>query len=369
MIIERYIHREILQYLLWLAGLLFLILTSHRFVDYLADAAAGKLASDLIFQMLGLKLLATLPTLLPVSLYLAVLLAFARLTRDSELTIISAAGQGLRYQFRVVTRFSALFAIPLAIVVFYLAPWAEAEIQSLEVRAQREADITGITAGQFREFGEGDRVVYVEGLTPSGQAMTDVFLQVRQDEQLGVLSSDRARFDYDPRAGTRYIVFEDGHRYVGTPGQLDYEITHYATYSVLLSRSDPVPTTLSLEARDTASLLANMTAGKHAELQWRIAVMIGTFLLALLAVQLNRLFARQKQYLSVFIAMLVYFLYSNLLSISKTMVKREVFSPWLGLWWVHGLLLLVIISLIFLPYLRYWRRSDRMRAASGTDRS
>ncbi len=365
MIIERYIHREILRYLLWLAGLLFLILSSHRFVDYLADAAAGKLASNLIFQMLGLKLLATLPTLLPVSLYLSVLLAYARLLRDSELTIISAAGMGLRFQLWVVARFTALFAVPLAIVVFYLAPWAEGEIQALQERAQREADISGITAGQFREFGEGDRVVYVEGLTAGGQAMTDVFLQVRQDNQLGVLSSDRAWFDYDPKAGTRYIVFEDGHRYVGTPGQLDYEITHYNEYAVLLSRSDPVPSTVKPAAMDSASLLQNMNPNKHAELQWRIGIMIGTLLLAFMAVLLNRVFVKQKQYLSVFIAMLVYFLYSNLLSISKTMIQREVFSPWLGLWWVHGLLGLAIVFLIFLPYLQGWRRHSRPAPRNG----
>ncbi|MDZ7735282.1 MAG: LPS export ABC transporter permease LptF [Gammaproteobacteria bacterium] len=355
MIIQRYIQQEILRYLLWLAGLLFLILASHRFVDYLADAAAGKLAGGLIFQMLGLKLLATLPTLLPVSLYLAVLLAYSRLLRDSELTIISAAGMGLHFQLQVAVRFTLLFAIPLAIIVFYLAPWAEAGIQSLQARAQQEADISGITAGQFREFGEGERIVYVEGLTADGRAMTDVFLQVRQKQQVGVLSSERARFDFDSGRGTRYIVFEDGHRYVGTPGQLDYEITNYATYSVLLSRSEPVTTSLKLESMGSASLLRNMNPGKHAELQWRISIVIGAFLLAAMAVLLNQVFVKQKQYLSVFIAMLVYFLYSNLLSISKTMLKRDVLSPWLGLWWVHLLMAAAIVFLIFLPYMRGWR--------------
>lgn len=362
MIIERYIHREILRYLLWLAGLLFLILMSHRFVDYLADAAAGKLASELIFRMLGLKLLATLPTLLPVSLYLAILLAYSRLLRDSELTIMGAAGLGLRFQLRTALRFTAVFAVPLALIVFFLTPWAEAAIQSLEARAAREADITGLTAGQFREFGKGERIVYIEGLTADGRAMTDVFLQVRKDGKLGVLSSNQARFDYDPQVGSRYIVFENGHRYVGTPGQLDYEITDYETYAVLLTRSKATPTRLNPEALPTASLLTNLNASKHAELQWRLGVIIGAFLLALMAVMLNRVFVKQKQYMSIFIAMLVYFLYSNLLNISKTMVMREVFPPWLGLWWVHVLMGMAIALLVALPYLRGWRRQPRTEA-------
>lgn len=355
MIIERYIQQEILRYLLWLAGLLLLILTSHRFVDYLADAAAGKLAGDVIFQMLGLKLLATLPILLPVALYLAVLLAYSRLTRDSELTIISAAGMGLRFQLHTVVKFTLLFAIPLAAIVFYLVPWAEARMQSLQARAQQEADISGITAGQFREFGEGERIVYVEGLSADARAMTNVFLQVRQQEKLGVLRSDRAWFEFEPAVGSRYIVFEDGHRYVGTPGQLDYEITDYADYAVLIQREAPVPSALKLEAMSSASLLRGESPEQQAELQWRLAVIIGAFLLAVLAVLLNRVFAKQKQYLSVFVAILIYFLYSNLLSISKTMLKREILPAWIGLWWVHLLLALVIVLLIYLPYWRGWR--------------
>ena len=52
MILESYIQREIRNKLLWLIGLLILILTSHRFVDYLADAASGKIPGYLIMHML-----------------------------------------------------------------------------------------------------------------------------------------------------------------------------------------------------------------------------------------------------------------------------------------------------------------------------
>ena len=58
MIFRRYIHREILAKLGWITGLLLLVLTSNRFVDYLADAAAGDLPADLLFQILVMKMLA-----------------------------------------------------------------------------------------------------------------------------------------------------------------------------------------------------------------------------------------------------------------------------------------------------------------------
>ncbi|MEX2516909.1 MAG: LPS export ABC transporter permease LptF [Gammaproteobacteria bacterium] len=356
MIIQRYIHQEILRYLLWLTGLLFLIMVSHRFVRYLADAAAGKIAADMVFQLLGYQLVATLPIMLPVALYLSVLLAFSRLLRDSELTIMSAAGMGQRFQIRVALVFSLWFAIPLTAVVFVISPWAEATIQSLQLEARQNADITGIVAGQFREFGGGDRVVYVEGMSADGRAMEDVFLQVRQREQLGVLNSERAHFDFDPQTDSRYIVFQDGRRYVGVPGNLDYEITRYTDYWVLIQRDSPRPGSLKLESMPTLDLLKSDKPAHRAELQWRLSILLAAFILVTLAVLLNRLFIQQKQYLSVVIAMLAYFVYNNLLGISRTMMARDVIPGWTGLWWVHLLMLLVIVALIYLPFFRNWRR-------------
>src|SRR5690606_15753910 len=88
MILERYIRREIVEKIGWTAGLLILVLASNRFVEYLADAAAGKLPAGLIAQMLAMKLTAMLPRLLPVALFLAVMLALSRMARDRELVAV-----------------------------------------------------------------------------------------------------------------------------------------------------------------------------------------------------------------------------------------------------------------------------------------
>ena len=55
---------------------------------------------------------------------------------------------------------------------------------------------------------------------------------------------------------------------------------------------------------------------------------------------------------------LIYFVYSNLLGISKTLLKRDAIDPILGLWWVHLLVILMIMALYYLPSLWHWRRRD-----------
>ncbi|MCH8845262.1 MAG: LPS export ABC transporter permease LptF [Proteobacteria bacterium] len=353
MIIRRYIHREILQRLFWIAGLLFLIYSSNKFVSYLADAAAGKISSALVFELLWLKLVSVLPKLLPVTLFLAVILTYSRLVGDNEMAIMFSTGISKLKQLKIV----CLFVVPVCIIVaslsFFISPWAEGRIYELKIQARQDADITGIAAGQFREFSKGDRVVYVEGLSDDKTVMENIFLQVRQHGKLGVLTADRAVFEMDEASGNRYIKFEDGHRYVGVPGGLDYRITEYKTYAILLEASEAVISAgKKLESIPTAILFFSDIAQHKAELQWRISSVLSCLLLSLLAVLISQLPIGEKRYSLIFVSMLVYFIYSNLLGVSKTLLKRDEIPSIVGLWWVHALLIITLLVLYYLPQIK-----------------
>ena len=360
MILERYIYREILEKLLWIVGLLVLILASNRFVRFLSDAAEGKLPGDLVFQMLSMKMLATMPRLLPISLFISVTLALSRLAQDRELTIYSGSGLSGGFRLLAVFKFAIAFSIIVFATSFFIAPWAENGVSSLKGQAEQESDITGIGAGQFKEFSKGDRIVYVENMTDGDTKMENVFLQVRQRQGLGVLRSSSANYEFSERSGSRYISFNNGHRYVGTPGDLDYQITRYRTYAVLIEKNTEKKSIVRLEGVPSKELLGSPRPKYKAELQWRISYVISALLLPLLAVALNGLSFRETRYIPLFISIMVYFIYSNLLGISKTLVKRDELSPLVGLWWVH-LLLIGIIFVIF-KYPRFWFWRSRSQA-------
>src|SRR3972149_209180 len=94
LIIRRYIYREILHRLLWIAALLFLIVMTNKLVDYLAEAASGRIPGAFVFRFLWLKMLAMQPEMLPLVLFLSVTLAFSRLNQDNELAVLGAPGGG-----------------------------------------------------------------------------------------------------------------------------------------------------------------------------------------------------------------------------------------------------------------------------------
>ncbi len=356
MILERYIYKEILEKLLWIVGLLLLILASNRFVGFLADAADGELPGELVLQMLSMKMLASLPKLLPISLFISVMLALSRLAQDRELTVISVSGMAVGFQIRTVLKFALIFSLLVFLSSFIVGPWAVNGVSGLKGRAEQESDISGISAGQFKEFSKGDRIVYIEKMSDDLEHMENVFLQVRQNNDLGVLRSNSAQYEFSERTGSRYIAFQNGRRYVGKPGNLDYQITNYRTYGVLVEQNDEAKSVAKLEAVPSLSLIGSDRPAYKAELQWRMSYIFATLLLPVLAVALNGLSFRETRYVPLFIAIMMYFIYSNLLGISKTLVKRDELSPIIGMWWVHLLLVLTIVAIFKFPRILQWHR-------------
>lgn len=357
MILERYIHREVLEKLLWITGLLILILTSHRFVEYLSDAAAGRIPGNLILKMLIMKMIAISPRLLPIAIFLAVILALTRLTSDREMVIMSSAGVSDGQHFLFIFKFAFVFAIFVFVVCNFISPWAEVRVNELKIKARQESDIAGISAGRFKEFSRGGRVVYVEDLTEDRQTMQNIFLQIREDDRFGVLASGSASFYHDADTDSRYVMFEDGHRYLGTPGKINYQVTEYRRYAVLLDRGNLDADKRQPESISSFELLASEDPEYHAELQWRASFVIATLLLPLFALVMNKFSFADNRYVSMIIGILVYFVYSNLISISRTLVEKGDLPTHIGVWWVHAAMAsLLLISYFLNPTVRRGRR-------------
>lgn len=103
-----------------------------------------------------------------------------------------------------------------------------------------------------------------------------------------------------------------------------------------------------------SSLRASDELQHIAERQWRLSVPISTVLLALLAVPLARSRPREGRYGRITIGLLVFIIYFNLLSASKAWTEEGAVSPTVGLWWVHGCVLL--FTLVLLGLQNGWHR-------------
>ncbi len=296
---------------------------------------------------------------LPLVLFLAVIMTYSRMNQDNELTACAVAGIGTVRQLQFVARFTLVFCLLVAFISFYASPWAKSNIVKLKEQAWQESMITGIAAGQFKELNKGDSVVYIEKLSENKNAMKNVFLQIRQKDKNSVMKSDKARFNTEKGSGNRFIIFENGRRYLGSPGMLDFQITEYEKYGVLIETEDTESSSSNPETLPTSALLGSTSSEHRAELQWRISAVLASLLLGLLAVFLSQLSIGHKPYTLLFIAILIYLIYSNILGISRTLMERDAISPYLGLWWVHMILIVLAIIIYYFPFIMHWRKRDR----------
>lgn len=364
-VIDRFLLRELVLTLMGVVGVLLLILVSNRLVRFLADVAAGQLPNDVVFVMLALKSVEYLTILLPMGFYLAVLLVFGRMYRDNEMAALAACGVGNPQLLRPVFVTAVLLFALLLYMSLQLAPWAARSVQEIEREAQRSSEVTGVVAGRFKESASGNRIFYVEGMSADQREMSNLFIHTLKGEgATSMQSSEGAVLEVDEATGNRYLVMEDGYIYEGTPGRADYRVIRYQTHKVLIEESQlPEEGVYEMEARTVAELLASDHPADGAELQWRVANALSVLFLALLAVPLARLRPRQGRYGKLGIALLVYLIYINVLSVARSLVEREAVPQLVGVWWVH-LALAALIALLWAVDLGLTRRLwHRARAA------
>ncbi len=356
MILERYIYLEITQRIFWIAGILILVFSTDKFVDYLGDAAAGKIPTDFVIKMLTLRLVSMQTEMLPAILFLSILLALARLNQDNELVMMAVAGVGKKHLLYIVGKYCLFFSIIIGVISFMVAPWAISKMDELKNEAWHSANITGIVSGKFKELDKGNGVVYIEKLSDDKEVMENVFLQLNHEGKNSVLRSGSARFEVDENSGNRYIVFENGTRYLGKPGSLEYQITDYEKYGVLIQSGTGDIVFQSTEALPMRVLMVSPLPRHQAELQWRVSSIIICMLLGLLAVLLNQYPFGQKTFSLILLGILAYFIYNNLLGISKNLVERDQLTPYIGLWWVHVLLIMILVMIYHYPLIsKHWR--------------
>ena len=344
MIIERYLFRELFTTLLAVTLVLFLIFVSSWFARLLGQVVAGNVQVEVVFQLLGFMSLETLMVLLPLALYLAVLLTFGRLYKDSEMTAMLACGVSMWRVTRLVLVMALAFTVLVAGVSLYFGPWAKGQRYNLQAQMGATSGIEAVAAGQFRELGDGKLVFYAEEVSDDGAQMNNVFIQGMREGQFNLVVADQAHQRLAAN-GARYLVLEDGSRYEGTPGNSDFRIIHFRQHEVLMKEAEVTLAVSKTAALPTEVLWLSDHPRHIAELQWRIAMPLSALLLAVLAVYLGRTSPRQGRYAKFFLGILVYIIYSNLMGMAQTWIERGRVDPLIGMWWVHLLLLAMIIVL------------------------
>lgn len=329
-------------------GVLLAILLVYQGGAVLARAAELQYPSSVVLRLFALGALQNVTLLLPFGLLLAVVLALGRLYSDNELFAAQACGLDFWRCQQVVV----LVAVPVvalaALITLQLAPRAAVAESALRAAALRSALSVPIQPGQFRSLGGGSTVVYARGVAQDGE-LQDVFIKRGLGDTVEATVARRARMVMSPDGLSQTITLQDGERLEGTPGNGNWRIVRFAMQSIPLVLPAAKPAGVRRSEWSTGQLLTGATPGERAELQTRLGWPLMTLVVALLALPLGRLRPRQSRFARIWLAVLLFALYANLLQVAGLWLERGVTPAWLGLWWVHGLVALVAWAFLRAP--------------------
>ncbi len=357
-ILDRYIFREIATTWLGVTMVLLLILLTNQFARVLGDVAKGRLPKNAAFDVIGLSAAQYLTIVVPIGLFLAIMLALGRLYRDSELPAMMACRVGPAGIYRPML----WLVVPLTLGVAWLsvegAPRALTAIDRVGAEARREADLASIEPGKFTVLGPDQAVVYGESVTPDG-LMQNVFMQRRvADGAVEVVIAELGEMVESIDENTRMLVLHNGRRYEGVPGTSQFRVVEFVEHGIpyrLPSLKTPNPRPRAMAFLD---LIRSDELAHVAEWQWRVSVPLSTVILAFLAVPLSRSQPRSGRYGRIAIGLLVFIVYLNMMSAAKAWIEQAMITPTLGIWWVHGVMLLFTLGVVAIQngwHKRVWR--------------
>lgn len=353
MILSRYILREFFGNWLAVALAVSALVMGSQLTRALERAAEANLPNDVVLKLATLNFLQASQITMPLALLLAVVLTYGRLAHDGEMSALRANGVGPWRSARGILAFAALASVVLGIVSSVVAPQMALREQQALTDAYRRSQLAAFEPGRFTQLPGTGLVVHVGAVSADGELQNAMFLR-RQLRQLEVIRADRARYTLDSAARNLELRLESGERVLGQAGAATSERIRFET----LTFTVPLPATerraASREMLPTEQLLRSGRADDQAEAQWRLSVPILSLVLALIAVPLSQLRPRQGRYTRMAPALLLFFVYINLLVAARSSMARGNWPALPGMLAVH--LAVVAAAALWFTRSRWWRR-------------
>ena len=310
------------------------IVIAQRAGNLIRLAAKGILPNDAITTMLGFNMVKFLPMLLSLTLFVAVLTTLSRWYRDSEMVVWFSAGLSINHWVRPVL----VFAIPVIVLISGLSllimPWATNKAEDYRTELKSRDDLASISPGVFKESKNADRVFFIESFDELGNVVKNIFVQTIQHQKLGiVVAAQGSRFT--DKNGDNFLVMKNGQRYHGQRGSAEFSTTTFEKYAIRIEAAEVKQEPPTTQSKSSQDLMFSSDNENSAELQWRLAIPISSLVLTLLAIPLSALDPRAGRSANFVMALVIYMIYNNLLSIMQAWVAQGKVDSFIGLWPVH----------------------------------
>lgn len=336
MIITRYLTRQILQVTAAATFILLAVVVLGRFLKYLAQASQGEIDPGVLALLMSYRIPEFIQLILPLALLLSILLAYGRMYAENEMTVLAACGLSARRLLAITLVSATLVALLVGLLTFMLTPWGLVNTDSL-LESQKELnEFDVMVPGLFQNISRGKRTTYTEDII--NEEMQNVFMHDSESGRVTVASTAIPSEDEEGRI----VLFTQGSITESEADSAAYQLTRFAEMGVRIpEREISIDINVEERAMTTTALWQSDEPSHIAELQWRISLVLLIPILTLMAIPLSRVSPRQGRFAKMVPAVFLYILYFGLLLVSRDLTAAGELPAVMGLWWVHGVFLLL----------------------------
>ena len=341
MILTNYLRYQVLKPFLVISAGLITLFSGYMIARYLAQAAEGEIPVSVIGRLIFFRVLIAQEVLLPTTFYFSIILALGRLYRDAEIVAMFAAGFSLSRIYRAILTLAVAVSLVVAIFSLKVRPWAWQEFFNLKAKAKASFDLKRLKAGVFYELPE-KKLFFAQELRPHERLARKVFLYEKDKALIRVV---RAQTACQKGSGAQlFLLLQKGRVYEFRPGQKMIMVSQFEELKLPLLLPEASPPQ-KVKAEPTKALFQNLNTENLAELEWRFAAPLSTFLLAFLGLVLSHTRPREGRFKRFPWAILLFAAYFYSSAGLKKAVAQGAFPPLPGLYLTHLGLLVVALFL------------------------
>lgn len=295
------------------------VVMTMTLIRTLGQASRGSFNPSDVTLVMGYTVLAYTPTLLSMSLFIAIIATLSRMYRDSEMVIWFCSGKGLSALISPLMRFSwPIFGVIAALALMVL-PWTNQRIDDLKNQYEKRGDLERIEPGQFQESANGARVFFVEKNTGGQQSGSNVFIATTERGKETVTSARSGRIDNLPQG--RFLLLENGQRLETVTGTTNLKVSEFGEYGTQIT-SDPLAgtDTTFINTHTTVALIKEPTSAALGELSWRIGLILAAINFVIIGIAISSVNPRVGKSMNLVFSVFAFVTYFNLLSLGQSWI-------------------------------------------------
>ncbi len=302
----------------------------------LGQASRGIISPQDVMLFMSYAALGRLPTILTLSLFIALVSTLTRMYRDSEMVVWMSSGRSLTSFLSPLFR----FAWPVLLIIFLSAlfvwPWTNQQTKSMQESFGNRSDIDRISPGQFQESSSGNRVFFIDRDTKAEQrSSNNVFIAANENGKNSVTTARSGRIEL--RSDKQVLILENGQRLENENGKSALKISNFKEYGSNTGTSASVnPDMRDAKLMAVPTLIETPTRANLGELAWRLGLGLAAVNFVVLALAITDANPRRGRSGSLVFAILAFMVYNNLVNLGQSWVFSGLVSFGALLVLLHG---------------------------------